>query len=417
VGALSGWLGSARQINGAQETALDLIGESIRSFEALADLEKVAEARTDLAICYWRLGAFDEARVVFQQALENARNPETQLRVFVNSSAVEMSSGQLGQALSLLDDGSKLLDQVADDGAKGRYHLTRAMLYRKFGGPENLDRALIEYSAASMHLSDAGDTRYLAAVENNIGFLLVRLGDHAEAISHLDRARQIFVGLKDAGNVAQVNETRAQAFLAWQRYDEAERAAFAAVTTLERGDEHALLADSLVTHGRALAGLRKDEAARETFLRASATLSGAGDLHAAGNIYLIMIEELKSRLAPGEALQLLLEADDRLGSEVDRETVERLRRCTRIAINSSREHQAGIDGLLLGGSLDDEVKHFEAQLIKRALDQSNGSVTRAARLLNITHQGLAWSLQNKHKHLLHSRTPVRTRRKSIMNKR
>lgn len=417
VGALSGWIGSARQITGAQDIALDLIGESIRGFEALADLEKVAEAQTDLAICYWRLGAFDEGRVVFQQALANARNPETQLRVLVNSSAVEISSGQLGQALRLLDDGSNLLEHIADEGAKGRYYLQRALVYRKFDGPDNLDRALIAYSAASMHLANAGDARYLAAVENNIGFLLVRAGDHAGAIPHLDKAREIFVKLKDVGNVAQVNETRAQALIAEQRYTEAERAAFAAVTTLERGDEHALLADALVTHARAFAGLGKREAARDAFLRASATLSGAGDIHAAGNIYLVMIEELQSLLAPGEALQLLLEADDRLGSEVDRKTVERLRRCTRIAINSSRQHQAGIDGFLLGGSLDEEVKHFEAQLIKRALDQSNGSVTHAARLLSITHQGLAWSLQNKHQHLLQSRTPIRARRKSIMNKR
>ena len=416
VGVLSGWLGSARQINGAQEIALDLIGESMRRFESLGDQEKVAEAQTDLAICYYRLGALDEGRVLFHQALGNARHPETRLRVLVNSSGVEISSGQLDHALRLLDDASNLLEQITDEGAKGRYHLQRALVYRKFGGPENLDRALIEYSAASMHLAEAGDTRYLAAVENNIGFLLVRLGDHAEAIPHLDKAREIFVALKDAGNVAQVNETRAQAFMAAQRYAEAETAAFAAVATLERGDEHALLAEALVTHGRALAGLGKWETAREAFLRASAALSGAGDLHAAGNIYLIMIEELQSRLAPEETLQLLIEADNRLSSEMDGETVARLRRCTRIAVDSLREPKTGIDGVLLGGSLEEETNHFEAQLIERALDQAKGSITRAARLLGITHQGLAWSLQNKHQHLLRSRTPARPRRKSIITR-
>jgi tetratricopeptide (TPR) repeat protein len=267
-----------------------------------------------------------------------------------------------------------------------------------------------------MHFANSGDTRYLAAVENNIGFLLVRLGDHAEAIPHLDKARQIFVALKDASNVAQVNETRAQAFIAEGRYGEAERAAFAAASTLERGDEHALLAEALVTHGRALAGLGKWEAAREAFLQATESLKVAGDVSGAGNIYLVMIEELQSRLAPGEALQLLIEADDRLCGELDRETIARLRRCTRIAFNSAREQKAGIDGFLIGGSLEEETSHFEAQLIKRALDQANGSITRAARLLGITHQGLAWSLKNKHQHLLRLRTPIRTRRKSIMSK-
>jgi tetratricopeptide (TPR) repeat protein len=416
VGVLSGWLGSAHQINGAQEIALDLIGESIRTFESLKDQDKVAEAQSDLAICYWRLGAFDEGRVLFHQALANARQPETKLRVLVNSSSVEISSGRFAQALCSLDEAAVLLEQTADHGTKGRYHSQRALVYKKFGEPENLDRALIEYSAASMYLAEAGDTRFLAAVENNIGSLLVLLGRHAESITHLDKARGIFVALKDAGNVAQVNETRAQAFIAERRYGEAERAAFAAASTLERGDEHALLAEALVTYGRALAGLGKWEAAREAFLRATESLKVAGDVSGAGNIYLMMIEELQSRLAPSEALQLLIEADERLCSELDRETIARLRRCTRIAFNSAREQKAGIDGFLIGGSLEEETNHFEAQLIKRALDQANGSITRAARLLGITHQGLAWSLKNKHPHLLRSRTPIRTRRKSIMTK-
>jgi hypothetical protein len=61
AGALSGWIGSARQIPGAQEVAKDLISESSTIFERLGLSEKVAEARVDLGICYWREGALDEA--------------------------------------------------------------------------------------------------------------------------------------------------------------------------------------------------------------------------------------------------------------------------------------------------------------------------------------------------------------------
>src|SRR5690349_17886774 len=66
VGAISGWLGTAGQVAGAQEFAKDLISESIRTFESLGNEDKLAEAQTDLAICYWREGAMDEARVWFQ---------------------------------------------------------------------------------------------------------------------------------------------------------------------------------------------------------------------------------------------------------------------------------------------------------------------------------------------------------------
>src|ERR1051325_1140175 len=59
VGTLTGWLGSTRQIEGAQETAKNLISESITRFEALQDIEKVAEAQTEIGYCYWRQGGFN----------------------------------------------------------------------------------------------------------------------------------------------------------------------------------------------------------------------------------------------------------------------------------------------------------------------------------------------------------------------
>jgi len=64
-------------------------------------------------------------------------------------------------------------------------------------------------------------------------------------------------------------------------------------------------------------------------------------------------------------------------------------------------------------SLENEVLRYEGELIQRALEAASGSVTRAARMLRITHQGLAFILNGRHKNLLTVRTPVRRRRKSI----
>src|SRR5712692_2144225 len=44
VGALTGWIGSASQIEGSQEFAKDLINESARIFDGLGDKKKAAEA-------------------------------------------------------------------------------------------------------------------------------------------------------------------------------------------------------------------------------------------------------------------------------------------------------------------------------------------------------------------------------------
>src|SRR2546425_344986 len=69
AGALAGWLGGADQTTGSQETAKNLITKSIEIFEGLGQSEKVAEARGELALCYWREGSYDEARIHLTEAL------------------------------------------------------------------------------------------------------------------------------------------------------------------------------------------------------------------------------------------------------------------------------------------------------------------------------------------------------------
>src|SRR4030095_2295678 len=82
-GTLTGWLGRAKQILGAQEVAKDLISESAALFESLGLPEKVAEARVDLAICYWREGGLDEARVPLKLVLDSLENKTSGQRLIV----------------------------------------------------------------------------------------------------------------------------------------------------------------------------------------------------------------------------------------------------------------------------------------------------------------------------------------------
>jgi len=64
-----------------------------------------------------------------------------------------------------------------------------------------------------------------------------------------------------------------------------------------------------------------------------------------------------------------------------------------------------------------EMNSHEASFIRVALEISNGSVTRAARLLGYKHhQSLISVINARHKSLLSARKPVRIRRKSIMRR-
>ena len=414
AGALSGWLGSSGQIPGAQGFAKDLISESIRAFEALGDQEKIAEAQSDLALCYWREGAMDEARVWFREALSKASDPANTLRILARSTTVEFSSNRFDEALALLDQASPLLDLVDDEAALGCYHMQRAIVLKRLGGTENLDRALIENAAASVHFEKVDHQRYFARVQNNMGIIFLQLRRYDQALEHLERARHTFVELGDVGTAAQVNETRARVFIAQQSYVDAEKIAFAAVSELEKGDEQSLLAEALETQAVALARMGRYQSALGILKRAAHVAETAGDTQLSGKVFLTILEEIKSFLSPGEITEIYKEADDRLPDLLDPATNSRLRACARLSTANAAAAKAENPK---AGSFEQEVHKRESDLIGAALAEAGGSVTRAARLLGLTHQGLCYIINHRHKDLLGARAPIRVRRKSIIKKR
>jgi two-component system response regulator HydG len=341
AGTLSGWVGSANQVEGAQEVAKDLINESATAFELLQETEKVAEARIDLAICYWREGAFDEARVTLQEVLNRLADSksEQKARALLNSAIIDVFLKRLNDALHSLTEAAPLFMASQSDAAKGRFHLHLALVLRNLAAAEHradyTDRALVEYTAASYHFEQAGHTRYRAVVENNLGYLFSTTGKFAEAHEHLDRAHLLFSSLKDI-HAAQVDDTRSRVLLAQKRNAEAEKLSRAAVRTLEKGDEQSVLAEALTTHGVALARLGRYEEARLTLGRAMEVASQAGDNEGAGVAALTVIEELSERLNANELTNLYERADGLLSKTQDSETLARLRSCARRTLVAGR---------------------------------------------------------------------------------
>src|SRR5262249_13838799 len=151
------WLGSAKQVPGAQEVAKDLISESSALFEKLELSEKVAEARVDLAICYWREGALDEARVTLRLRpgyfLETGS--EQRLRALLNSALVEWTATRDQDALQICTDAVPLFQLSSNDALKGKFHNTFAGVLKNLGIARNredyIDRSLVEFAAASFH--------------------------------------------------------------------------------------------------------------------------------------------------------------------------------------------------------------------------------------------------------------------------
>ena len=417
VGTLTGWIGSQIQIKGAQEIAKNLITESMNYFESMRDQKKVAAARAELAYCYWRDGEFNEARIMLCEALEKLTSEgTTRARALTKLVIVNNSLARHGDALKILTDNASLFQKITNHTVKGDYHNELAITLEEIAASEKrndyFQRAVKEYQAADYHFKLAKNPVYRASVKNNVGVLLSNLSRFKEAHEYLDEARRLTVGFKDKAKTAQIDWTRAEVFIREGKFKEAEAVARKAATTLEKGGHQCLLADALIAQGIALARLQRNERAQFIFQRAIEAAYTVGALNKAGLAALTMIEEV-SGLAPATLQAGYERAHEWLTDSQSQGVLVRLNKAAGKFVSSLRSKLSAEDAteilLTKNFHLQDKMLKYERSIIRKALAQSNGSVTHAASLLGLTHQGLAYVIQSRHPDLLKQRTPVRRR--------
>ena len=373
AGVLTGFIGSKNEVTYAQETAKDLIHESLTIFQSINYPKKIAEAQTELALCYWRTGELNNARDLLNEALSRlATHGEVKAKAIVRLAIVERVADNYSKALRILTENASLFERINNETLKGSYYQILGTVLRQLWESKRrgdyLDRALIEYAAASYHFEQAEHRAYLANVENQLGLIYFNINRCEEAHQHLDRARRIHASLRDAGTVAQVDETRASVFLKEGRFLEAEKTARAAVMRQEKTGRHLLLAEALITHGRALARLKRSSEALLAFRRAFNLSEYTGITNRMADAAVAAFQELGEHLAIMEGGQLF----------------------------SCR-------------GLNETKQSLEHDAIRLALENANGSVTHAARSLGISFQALTYMLETRHKDLLKQRTPARRR--------
>jgi hypothetical protein len=213
--------------------------------------------------------------------------------------------------------------------------------------------------------------------------------------------------------LAQLDETRARVLIAEKRYKEAGRAMVGVIQTLDKSGESALLADALTVQGVAHARLGSFQSSLNILKRAIRVARDSGALTNAGLASLSLIEEHGAvRLSETELYEIYRRADELLRGTQDAEDIARLRACARIVMR----RMAGTPLSSRNFSLFSVVNELEARLIGQALEEAEGSVTRAAKLLGLKYQTFTTILNTRHKRLLKKRTPAKKRKRSIINK-
>ncbi len=418
AGILTGWIGSKSQIKEAQETAKDLITESITYFESVGDQKKIAEARTEIAYCYWRAGELNEARITLCEALEKLTTEGiTRARALLKLTTIEFSASRNHEALRILTDNASLFQRIDNDTFRGIYHGQMAIALRNIAKSEKrteyIQQAIVEFQKADQYYKVAQNPVFRADVKNNAGLLLSSLSRFKEAHRCLDEARRLSVRFKDKARTAQIDESRAQVFLAQGKPDQAEVVARRAVLALQTSGHQCLVVDALITQGIALARLGRQERAQFILQRAYEIAIQAGAFPKAGLAALTLIEEI-DQLQPTMLQAAYDRAREWLSKSEEQEILLRLNEAAGKLASSLRgelnAEQASEVLLSKPRDLQRKMLETERAMIRQALAQANGSVTHAASLLGMSYQGLAYVIESRHTDLLKERSPIRRRR-------
>jgi tetratricopeptide (TPR) repeat protein len=419
VGILTSWMGSREGIEESQEIAKNLIGKAITIFESLRDSLKLAESRAEIAYCYFREGALDEARIMLTEALQKLTpQGNTKARALLKLAVVEWSASRYNVALEILTNNASLFTRITNHTTRGCYHNELAIVLRHLAEWEPLNRerllqqAIKEFKTAGNHFRLAKNKVFAACVKNNVGLILLNLGRFKDAHKNLEEARRLSVSTKNKVQVAVVDESRAQVFIAERKFKAAEGVARHAVRVLDKSGHQGHLAEALITHGIALARLGKSEQALFTLQRAFATAQEAGALNKAGMAALTIIEELDE--VPTETLSFAFDrASEWVPSPQSEEVWPRLNAAARkvfARLHGEVGTEVATEALTFKPfKLHEEVHRLEEMLIRNTLSEVNGRITRAAEHMGLSYQGLAYIIQRRHPKLLKERTPVRTR--------
>lgn len=416
VGILTSWIGSRNQINVAQETAKNLITEAETYFESAGDVMKIAVARTEIAYCYWREGELNEARIMLREALKKLTTGGTnRARALLKLTTVECSATRYNEALEILTDNAALFQKVRNHTVKGAYHAEFAIILRNLAKSEkreeNLNKAIVEFQMADREFKLARNPVFRADVKNNVGLLFGNLSRFKEAHKYLIEARRLTVSFKDKARTAQVDESSAQVFITEGKFKDAEAVARKAVAALERSGHRCMMAEALITQGIALARSNRTERAHFIFQQAIQTALQVDALCMAGLAALTLIEEVQ--LDPLTLQAAYQQAREWLADSKSQETLRRLNKASGQVVASLGEELSAekANDILLTKPFDLQkmMLKYEGALVKKALLQTNGSITRTASLLGVSYQYLGYMLETRHKDLIKDRTPIRRR--------
>lgn len=255
-GSLIGFHGHNKQIPNSQEKSKNLLSEARNRFLEMYEVEKVAECENYTALAYWRTGELNEAEVWLEEALSRNLPESSDIRLYsrIINSIILLTKGKYEAVVSELEPHKTEFENFGLNFLNGCFWMNLGIAYQELDKPF---QALENYELARRYYLKAKHQIYLGTVENNLAQTHKLIKNFTQAHESIDKATKIFKLLKDRTREGFSLDTKAQIFLAEEKYDNALETADKALKILRLGENAANQIETYLTKVKTLLYLDK----------------------------------------------------------------------------------------------------------------------------------------------------------------
>lgn len=356
-------------------------GSKYRSVQSVEDRDRVQLETKELAKGSWRQGQYSNAMILLDSVLAQEMSPHVAAECWITYATFRSDNAYFDAALSALKVAAPFLDDVSDY-VRGTFFNERARAHKGLG---EYDDAATDYAGALASFEIAGNVPYQAAVCNNVAGLHLIQKQYDDA--HVQIKRAIDLCVKSGSDyLSQALDTQASIYLAENRFTDALASIDQAISKV--GEHQTWLSSFLVTRGKIKARI-DNLTAKNDFDRAIQEAKEAEWNSGIATACCALIQNLT--LPIEDLINYYHEAESHDSKD--------LAACARVIM----------DGLPRGS-----IEDMEVDMVRRALIKTQGSITRAAELVGLTHKGVDYVINRHPEKLLHLRTP--RRRSTIIEK-
>jgi len=250
-GALIGFCGHIGQIANSQDQSKDLLTRALAEFIDLGDEEKIAECENYIALAYSRKGELNECLVWLDSASRRNCSPagRTRLHTHLGRALVNLEKKEFEKNIALLSGLEDAYLENGDPFLLGNFYTNLGVSLKDTG---RLPEALRCLKLSRYYNGKAGHKIYQGTSENNLAQFYWRTGDFEKAHRAIDNATRIFRSINDKPREGFSFDTKANIFLAQQKYANALRSIDKAIDILKRGENASFLVEAILTRAKIL---------------------------------------------------------------------------------------------------------------------------------------------------------------------